>query len=306
MTLIKSIVFILTCIFIVTASAMVWANYSRTLLVLDMRNAPQLPKNFRATTNTLPAEINTQGLSDLRIAAGSQFSTAAFTKILQRLKTKKIIVIDLREESHGMLNNNAVSWYSPRDAANAGKSSSQIEDEQSQLLAALGEEEIAVVNTILKKSADGKIEKVKPIEYLVHQTSTEEELVTSMGHRYERLYVQDFHAPTNKEINRFVELYKTLPKNKWIYFHCRAGIGRSTVFMAMYDMMHNAKQVPIVDIFARQAALGGKDLTKLPEKNNFKYQWAVARLNFLKQFYQYAHDNHDNFNTSWTQWLQSS
>lgn len=302
----KSIILGLICILIMTASALVWAKYTRTLLVLDMRNAPQLPRNFRATSNTLPSEINLAGLSDLHIAGGGQFSKAAYDKILQRLGTKKITVIDLREESHGMLNGNAVSWYGPRDATNAGKSPSQIIEEQSTLLVDLGKEEIAVVNKILKKSDDGKIETVKPIEYVVHQTSTEEELVTSKGHQYKRLFVQDFHAPSKKETDRFIEIVKELPKNKWIYFHCRAGVGRTTVFMTMYDIMHNAKQVSLTDIFARQIALGGKDFTKLPEKNHFKYQWAVERLDFLKQFYQYAHDNHDNFNTSWTQWLQSS
>lgn len=282
------------------ASTFVWSSFSNPFLVLDMRNAPQLPRNFRAT-NVLPARINTTGLADLHMAGGGQFSKLAFVKILENLKAKKILVVDLRQESHGMLNSNAISWYGPRNSTNANKSISEIEAGQAALLAALGKEKIAVVNNLIQKTAYGKIEKVKPTEYVVHQTESEEAFVTSIGQAYKRIFVQDFHAPTTAEVNRFIEIIKKHPKDKWIYFHCRAGIGRTTVFMTILDMMRNAKQVSFENILERQKVLGGKDLTQLPEsKRHFKYQWAVERLEFLKKFYVYAHDNQDNFKTAWS------
>lgn len=275
------------------------------MLVLDMRNAPQLPKSFRTVTAKLPADVNTEGLDDLRIAGGAQFSKAALSTILSRLETKNLLVIDLRQESHGMLNSNAISWYGKNNAENAGKKISEIEKDQAALLKSLAEQKVATVNTVLQKTEEGEIEKVKPVEYMVHQTSTEEELVSEMKLNYARIYVQDFHAPTNKEVDRFLEIVRKHPSSKWIYFHCRAGIGRTTVFMTMYDILHNAKNVSLEDILARQTALGGKDLTELPRRNNFKYQWAKDRLNFITKFYEYAHDNKDGYRTTWSEWIKA-
>jgi len=275
------------------------------MLVLDMRNAPQLPKNFRAVTDVLPDSMNTTGLADLHIAGSAQFSRSSLQAILQHLHTKQLLVIDLRQESHGMLNSNAISWYGWHNAENAGKKPAEIEEEQTALLKALGEEEVAVVNNILQKSPDGGIQKVKPIEYMVHQTSSEEQMVTDMKLRYKRIYVQDFHAPSDKAVDRFLEIIRSVPKDRWIYFHCRGGSGRTTEFMAMYDMIHNAKTVSFDDIIARQIALGGKDLTMMPEKNNFKHGWASDREKFIRKFYEYAHDNKDDFKTTWSEWLKA-
>lgn len=302
--MIKSLILGIAFLLLIIPSALVWAKYTQPLLVLDMRNSPELPKHFRIISNSLPDSINSKGLSDLHAAGGGQFSRASLEKILSKLHTKNLLVIDLRQESHGMLNGNAISWYGKRNAANADKTRNEIDEDQSRLLTALGEEEVAVVSKILKKSADGAIEKVKPTEYMVHQTSAEKDLVTNMKLRYKRIYVQDYHAPSDKEVDRFLAIVSTVPANKWIYFHCRAGVGRTSVFLTMYDMLHNAKKVSFEDILARQVALGGKDLTAFPAKKHFKYPWAVERLDFIKKFYQYAHDNKDGYKTSWSQWVK--
>lgn len=296
----------LMVIFILMTSNVFAAKNSReTLLVLDMPNKAALPKNFRTSSGTVSNPVNTTGLAELKIAGSAQFSKAAFEEILQKLQEKKIIVIDLRQESHGMLNSNAVSWYGWQNAANAKLTPKHVEQVQAKLLNDLNEQEIALVNKILKKSDEGGIQKVKPIEYVMHSVMSEEDYVSSMNSTYKRIYVQDFHAPREKEVDRFLRMVKEFPKGKWIYFHCRGGSGRTSTFMLMYDMLQNAKKVSLDDIMARQTALGGKDLTILPEKNNFKYPAAVERLNFIKQFYQYAHDNQDNFATSWSDWRKT-
>lgn len=295
----------LIIIFLLMTTCVFAKNSRETLLVLDMANKAALPKKFRTTQGTLPDHINTTGLAELNIAGSAQFSKSAFEEILQNLRQKKIIVVDLRQESHGLLNSNAVSWYGWQNAANAALTPKQVEQVQVKLLDDLEEKDIAVVNKILKKSGDGGIQSVKPIEYVVHKIASEEDYVKSMGSAYKRIYVQDFHAPHSKEVDKFLIMMKEFPKGKWVYFHCRGGSGRTSTFMLMYDMLQNAKKVSFEDIMTRQVALGGKDLTILPEKNNFKYRPSVERLNFIKQFYQYAHDNHDNFSTSWSDWLKT-
>lgn len=300
--MLKTLLLGVTFLIIGSITSLACAAYYRPLLVLDMRNSPELPRHFRTTSDVVPPSINIQGLRELHIAGGAQFSLLSLQQIRERIRSKHFLIIDLRQESHGMLNGNAISWYGRRDAANAGKTPEQIEKRQTQLLVTLGEDEIALVNKIEQKTADGEIEKVKPVEFMIHQTSSEQDLLSGLGIQYQRLYVQDFHAPTGDQVDRFIKIVNELPENTRIYFHCRAGIGRTTVFMAMYDMMRNAKHVSFEDILARQAALGGKDLTKFPDKKNFKYKWAVNRLNFLKKFYDYARTNADDFKTSWTEW----
>lgn len=274
------------------------------MLVLDMRNAPTLPKNFRSSSGHLPGNINTQGLANLHIAGGGEFSKESLKTMLNFLHTKNVMIIDLRQEPHGLLNSNAISWYAPENAANAGKKSAQIEQEQAALLTALGEQKTAIVNNILKKSPEGKIEKVKTIEYLVHQANSEQELVNQMNLKYKRIYVQDHHIPSEKEVDRFLEIARNLPENRWIYFHCRAGEARTSTFMIMYDIYRNAKQVSLSDIFVRQTLLGGKNFSQLPEQDSPKFKLAVERLQFIKRFYEYAHNNTDNYATSWSDWVK--
>jgi protein-tyrosine phosphatase len=302
---IKGLLLLITSILLLLTASFAWAKYTQPWLVLDMRNTPELPKHFRASSDSVPAIVNTNGLAELHAAGGAQFSKLSLQQITQHLQTKKILIIDLRQESHGMLNSNAISWYGHQNAENAGEKPQQIEKQQAQLLSALGKEKIAVVEKVIQKSANGNIEKGKPVEYMVHQTSSEEELVSDMKMKYKRIYVQDFHAPSDKEVDRFLEIAQSIPAGKWVYFHCRAGIGRTTLFLSMYDMLRNAKKVSLDDILMRQNALGGKDLTQLPPKNHFKYQWAADRLNFIKKFYEYAHENKDGFKTSWSEWVRA-
>jgi len=266
-------------------------------LVLDMRNIDKLPKNFRTTSVPLKnhPQIDTRGLNDLHAVGSGQFSLLSFKHAISYIPADSILVIDLRQEPHGFLNANSISWYGKNNAANANKQAEVIEKEQASLLQNLRFKETAVIETQVGR----------PVEFAVHQALSEAELMHHFRIAYERLYIQDHHAPDNEEVNRFIQIINQTPNDTWVYFHCRAGKGRTTTFMLMYDMMHNAKILSFEDLLARQAALGGKDLTSLPEKKSSKYQAAIERLAFLKLFYQYAFENEDEFQTSWTDWLQS-
>lgn len=285
--LLSFVVIILTCV----STSCAFASDTTPMLVLDARNAPELPRNFRMATTISP---------EMRIAGGAQFSEMSLKKILERLRAKRIVLIDLRQESHGFLNGNAISWYGPQDAANAGKTAAQINSEQMQLLLGLLAKKSVNVNKIIEKSDKGYIAAVKPIEFAVHQVLSESELASHYHLNYYRLYVQDFHAPQAKEVDAFVQIIKNLPADKWVYVHCHAGVGRTTTFMAMYDMMKNAKTVSFEDILKRQQSIGGKDLQVLPDETSFKYGDAKERLAFLKKFYEYARDNKDHFTTPYS------
>lgn len=307
----KKILIVLSLILLSISSAMVCGQMMHTLLVLDMCNVPEDPKNFRTTSDPLPVikGIKWDGMTHLHMAGSGQFSELALKKILQRLNgfnglnVRRITIIDLRQEPHGFLNGNAISWYGPQNATNAGKTSEQIEDNQTHRLDKLASWDVVTVHQILKKTSDAVIAKTKSIEFPVRRVASEVELAQHFHVNYQRIYVEDFHAPIASEVDRFIQIANKLSPHEWIYFHCRAGVGRTTTFMAMYDMMRNAKQVSFHDILARQAAIGGKDFNEKLDPGKWKYKFAVERSNFLKKFYEYAHDNNDNFQTSWTEWL---
>lgn len=294
-------------IFIFLISGACMAKQSDALLVIDMRNASELPKNFRTTSDSLPSDqtFNTQGFSDLHIAGSGQFSKLSLKKVKERLNTKHLTVIDLRQESHGFLNGNAISWYASENAANAGLSASAIEQTQTELLGELNQEAEASVHKILTKTKNDAISKTKPIDFSVHGVTSEAELAGPLQFHYRRLYVRDHHAPTIYQVDQFIKLVKNTSPEDWIYVHCRAGVGRSTMFMVIYDIMRNAKTVSFDDIIARQAAIGGKNLSELPESNSYKYNFLKKRLELLKQFYQYAKTNQDHFMSSFEKWLQN-
>lgn len=297
--LIFSIFFLVSC-----HASFIWADSNSNIpLVLDQRNAPHLPKHFRISKILSHKDIDWTGFSHLRIAGGSQFSKLGLQKILQFLHVKKITIVDLRQESHGFLNGNAISWYAPRNAINAQKDPYQIEWDQANLLSQLVDLEELTVYKILQKTDDDRIQKTEPVDFAVHQIFSEADLAEMKHLDYFRIYVQDFHAPKISEVDRFIEFTKIFPTNQWVYFHCRAGVGRSTTFMMMYDMMQNAKKVSFKNIVARQVAIGGKDLTKLPDRHSYKYKFALKRLKFLKLFYKYARANDDHFQTLWSEWL---
>jgi predicted protein tyrosine phosphatase len=273
-------------------STFVFSRQTTTTLVVDMPNVNELPRHFRAFHQP-----------HMKISGGGQFSHAGFSAILKSLSAKQITVIDLRQEAHGFLNGDAVSWYGERNAENADKTMTEIEAEQAHLLAKLADQKQVKIARVMQKSAEGRVEILKPISLSVHDVSSEAAWLNEQGQRYFRLYVQDFHAPTAAEADRFVELFKKLSKDQWIYFHCRAGIGRTTTFMMMYDMMLHAKKETFNEIMDRQVKAGGKDLRKLPAKSHYKYPWHKNRLQFLNEFYQYARTNQDHFHTSFSQSL---
>ncbi|HLB58232.1 MAG TPA: hypothetical protein VJL60_05410, partial [Gammaproteobacteria bacterium] len=158
------------------------------------------------------------------------------------------------------------------------------------------------VHEIIEKTDDDYVDKTHQEFIRVQNVKSEQQLTSEYHVSYKRFYVEDFHRPDDLDTDRFVSLAKNTPANTWLYFHCRAGRGRTTTFMAMYDMMRNAKTVSFDDIIGRQLAIGGSDLRDLPNKNSFKYKYATERLTFLKNFYKYSKENNDDFSTTWLQW----
>ena len=267
-----------------------------------MANEKKLPKHFRVCREPYlkveAKEPQRTGLDTLNLSGSAQFSKNALDAIIIHLNHKgPFCIIDLRQEFHGYLNGSAVSWYIPKDWINRDKIPSQIAEQEKKLLDELKSQDKVSVTTIEEKGEAGEILKSTHQVFPVLTVEDEKQVSTKANANYLRLYVTDHLAPNELEVNRFIKFITSQPEDYWLHIHCAGGDGRTTTFMAMVDMLHNAKKVPFDEIINRQHLLGGIDLSHLGEKDGWKYPYAKERYEYLRRFYKYASENKDGYQT---------
>lgn len=271
-------------------------------LIINMENQKELPRNFRMTIDRfLKIEAkppSNRGLPELHASASGQFSENALIKIKDTIPTDNVLILDLREESHGFINGIAVSWYDKdKDWSNKDKPLEDILSDERKRLNQTHKGQVIALNKKSSKPHD------KPLLIKVEDSYTEEELVKSLGFKYLRIPVTDHLKPDDHEVDQFVNLIKhEISSNQWLHFHCSAGRGRATTFLSMYDMMKNAQHVSFNDIILRQALIGGKDLSEHFHVNDWRYSHNIERIQFLVNFYYYCIEN-PNFEQSWSTWI---
>ncbi len=265
-----------------------------SMLLLNMNNHSELPKNFRRTIDPIAEgrPLNLSGLNDLHASGSGQFSENSFHIMMREIPNQKVLIIDLREESHGFVNGHALYWYENYNLGNFGKSENQIRQEELKLL-----ENVLQEGTIFFYAED----EIIPFAMEVETIANEEKIVCNAGKGYIRIPVTDHCKPNDETVDRFIKLIQQIPSGTWIHFHCSGGVGRTTTFMSMYDMLRNAKEVAFEDILLRQELIGGKDFYILPEEDHWKYENMVDRIQFLQSFYRYCHENSEP-DLSWSQW----
>jgi protein tyrosine phosphatase (PTP) superfamily phosphohydrolase (DUF442 family) len=270
---------LITLLFVCCSRALAQDESRMLMLVLNMNNTAELPKNFRLC-------------SELNASASGQFSEKGLLAMLLKIPCQDIVMIDLRQESHGFVNGMAVSWRDKNDWFNKDRSIENVELDQQQRLSYLLRYGSAIIH-----------EKEQPdniYEIVVDKVSTEADLVRSIGLRYLHIPVTDHLTPTDAAVDTFVEFVNTLPEGFWFHFHCAAGRGRSSTFFIMYDMLKNAQNLTLEEIFSRQHQLGGVNFNVAPNPNSWKYPYQLANIEFLKQFYSYCLEGHHN--VKWSEW----
>lgn len=258
--------------------------------IIDSSNIEQLPKNFRMCNSYIKDDAvqDSTGLYDLNISGSGQFSENGLDMIKKVIDSNSVIIVDLKQEDHGFINGIPISWVNKKNTSNKGLTKEQILDNENNKLSSIeNNKEILIQNQKLIST----------------QVKNEKELVENKGMSYMRIPVTDKEKPSDDMVDYFVQFVQSLPTNTWLYFHCEEGIGRTTTFMVMYDIMKNAKRVSLDDIMNRQVLIGGQDL--LDDKVNTSKN-AKERTEFIKGFYEYALQNNDNFKTTWTQWINSN
>lgn len=280
--------------------------HHKSVPVLDNPQHTDAIKSFRAPLwqkDTTP-EALLPGIDNLKVSASGQFSQSTLINTFKDLQDD-LLILDLRLESHGFIDGTPISWYGKRNAINKGLPLDQITKTEAFLLSNLSNESPITVNDIIRKES-GIIYEVEPHTINGSALMSEQTLVESLGYEYQRLPVLDRHPPSDQIIEQFVELVANLSPNHWLHLHCRGGKGRATTFMVLYDIIKNGHEIPLDVIFERQAFFGPKDLRKLPTKPEklWKKPMAEARLNTLKDFYQYRTSEHFG-NMAWTEYVQT-
>ena len=279
------------------------ADATYALLVLDDDGAQV--RRFRSTTALGPplAGLSLDGLAAVRCSGSAQPSVAGFHDVRRRLgqlAPEDLYVVDLRQESHGFLNDEAVSWYAQSNWGSAGLSDEDawaLEVLRLRLLGLAESVRIGHVDTIKRGAPPSFVTRERP-----RVAGEEEAFGLSPGH-YVRLPVTDHTRPSDAIVDDFVALVRGLPDGAHVHLHCRGGRGRTATFMALHDMLRNAGRLPLSTILDRQAQLGEYDLRKEAAPGSAKAAFLGDRLAFIERFHGYARENPGGAPALWSAWI---
>ena len=243
------------------------------------------------------------GLDELHASAGAQPSERALTELRDKVSAidsvAKIIVVDLRQESHGFANSIPVSWWIEHNAANAGKSAAEVEATEVKLL-----DDLRGVETTFKPLGNADKQTFKPVTIVPRFMQTERDVCAKVGVEYMRFAAADMQFPAPEVVDEFINFIATLPENSWLHFHCQAGHGRTTTFLVMYDIMKNP-DVSLEDICKRQYLLGGSNLLVEPEGNDWYAKMSCDRAKKIRLFYEFVQGTrNEQIGLQWSEWLK--
>lgn len=246
-------------------------NLTEGFIVFDTITHNPIPERFR-------------NIPYLNISGSAQFEPFQIENLKNEIKVLDTYIVDLRQECHGFLtDNNAVSFYNTERLLNNGFNS---------------EETLASENKKFGSIKSGEFENIfnkrgKFIKNItVEKSEIELNLVKSANLDYTLFATQENNIPTPTLIDSFVSFITKTPASTHLHFHCDYGEGRTTMFMAMFQMMKESQIKSLDEILEEQLAVGGIVLT-----------YDTVRSNFLQDFYDYTKANsNSNFKIPFSVW----
>ena len=278
-----------------------------------------LPTNFRSM----------QGIPNISGTAASgsaQYSASQLQNMIkQKVVTTPLVIVDLRQETHGFVTIKspvydeteiAIGWFAERDWINVAKDLPSIEADERNKLTFVGvNPNLGLYQIQSKIPQEDGICTAQLIAVNPTAAQTEQTLVqTITGVSYLRLPTTDHCRPRDAEVDQFVSFEAGLKGNTWLHFHCRAGDGRTTTFMAMHDIIHNGGTPGnlLTDILTRQgpkpAGIGGSNLmTASTDPTIFDFPFSAERVAFMQSFYSYVMDARPGgFEMKWSDYIATT
>lgn len=298
-------VFVCFIAFLLLPISAVWAAEIAPCWRLDAPAEMGVPRSFRTSSDAFSGGemVTREGLDWLRMSGSGQPSEVGLSALyehIRELTMAPVYLVDLRQESHGFVGGNGVSWYSQHNLANRGKRAAEIESIEKEQLAAMVNQPMEAVPLGQEDTAS-----FVSVQTVVKHPTTEREAAVRLGFRYVRIAAPDQMWPDAPVVDDFMDFYKSLPAEPvWLHFHCQAGHGRTTVFMVLYDLLRNP-QLPLEAIVARQTALGGSNLLAPVTGEGRTAELNRDRSAKLRLFYQYVQENSAaGYPVKWSDWLK--
>lgn len=309
----KLALLVLLSVFFTSSSIPVFASLcdaskANPCVVQDTKQDLPEIKNFRTVKMILDRyDGNLKGLEGVWMSGSGAISREGWKALAANIeketkgKVKRIINVDLREESHGFLNGNSINLTSEYNWINRGKTPQQALADEQRWLDQLSTQ--AQIDNVLTASQFKSGKFVQGVVVPVTTIESEASLTYKAGFHYFRLGVSDHMAPGDAEVDKFIHLIESLPSDTWIHLHCRGGNGRTTTFLVMYDMLKNADQVSFNEIIKRHASIPPfYNLSEVDRNDPDLKPHYKARLAFLHRFYQYTQARLQGYKGSWSTW----
>lgn len=291
------------------------AEYAPYAWRLECENKTSMPPNWRTSVSEFVErdllngydpdyEPSRKGLDQLKASASSDFSDLqldTLVKEIRKLHSGPITIVDLRNETHGLINGYHVSIYGKQNWANIGLSRETILAEESDLIHNTVGQQLSTV--VLDKA--NNYQSSDTIKFDVTTAETEAEACAKRGLGYVRLTVLDHCFTDPRSLDDFIAFVQQLPADTWQHFHCKAGKGRTTMYMVFYDFLRNP-DVSEKDVIYRQYKLGGNFMYyqgDKPKEESFKVPLAKEKAEMIPLVYKYIQENQPKgFRNSWAQW----
>ncbi|KPW17942.1 Effector protein hopD2 [Pseudomonas cannabina pv. alisalensis] len=277
------------------------------VMVIDKMPPPKHGKmSFFRTTNDLsklPLGMETGGLSDLKLAGCERISSVEQVKSIRAaLGGGPLTVLDLREESHAIVNGLPITLRGPMDWANAGLSQVDGAARESAMITELKRTKsltLVDANYVKGKKSNPQTTELKNLN-----VRSEREVVTEAGATYRRVAITDHNRPSPEATDELVDIMRhCLQANESLVVHCNGGRGRTTTAMIMVDMLKNARNHSAETLITRMAKLSyDYNMTDLGSISALKRPFLEDRLKFLQAFHDYARNNPSGLSLNWTQW----
>ncbi len=280
------------------------------LIIDTLSLETEAPRNFRILPHFKPLQgLKVEGLANVRASGSGQFNPAGLKWIEGELKRqgiayRELVIVDLREEPHGMVDGQAVSWYAKNNHYVMGVSWREAQAKEKQLLEELKQQKVIEV-LLVNKFTNGAMRRGEAIKLQPQGIMSEGELVGHYPHmRYLRAPIADHDEPEPRDVDQLLALFEQSTPHTWIHFHCRAGQGRTTTALILYDTWINAgkTQLSIEDVAERQRLIGGADILGRGERENASVS-ERARAKMVRNFWRYVLARRQGETLRFSQWL---